>query len=137
MLHFSDLKAEEPGAKSTTHRRITFCNVYFEIGSNMVNGGGNMKISELQAKDVVNIADGRKLGQIYDLELDLRQGTIRALVVPSESKWFGFVSSGQEWVIPWRQIVKIGSDVILVRLDGRERDPYYAQLPAGKLSDGD
>ncbi|MFC7442338.1 YlmC/YmxH family sporulation protein [Laceyella putida] len=76
-----------------------------------------MKISELQAKDVVNIADGRKLGQIYDLDLDLRRGVINAIVVPGESKWFGFVSSGHEWVIPWRQIVKIGSDVILVRLE--------------------
>lgn len=76
-----------------------------------------MKISELQSKDVVNIADGRKLGQIYDLDLDLRRGVIKAIVVPGESKWFGFVSNGHEWVIPWRQIVKIGSDVILIRLE--------------------
>ncbi|KPC74962.1 hypothetical protein ADL26_10605 [Thermoactinomyces vulgaris] len=88
--------------------------------------GRRVKISELQAKDVVNIADGRKLGQIYDLDLDLRRGVIHAIVVPGESKWFGFVSSGHEWVIPWRQIVKIGSDVILVRLEESvERRGYY------------
>ncbi|SEN08799.1 sporulation protein, YlmC/YmxH family [Lihuaxuella thermophila] len=84
-----------------------------------------MKISELQAKDVVNISDGRKLGQIYDLELDLRQGIIRAIVVPGETKWFGWFAGGQEWVIPWKQIVKIGSDVILVRLDHRVSDLYH------------
>ncbi|MGA8943184.1 MAG: YlmC/YmxH family sporulation protein [Thermoactinomyces sp.] len=88
-----------------------------------------MKISELQAKDVVNIADGRKLGHIYDLDLDLRRGVIRAIVIPGESKWFGLVSGGHEWVIPWRQIVKIGSDVILVRLDSREQTPYTETDP--------
>ncbi|SHE61887.1 sporulation protein, YlmC/YmxH family [Seinonella peptonophila] len=78
-----------------------------------------MKISELQAKDVVNIADGRKLGQIVDLELDLRSGMIRSIVIPAESKLFSWFSSSQEWVIPWKQIVKIGSDVILVRMDSQ------------------
>mgnify|MGYP003946008657 CR=1 FL=1 len=85
-----------------------------------------MKISELQAKDVVNIADGKKLGQIQDLELDLKQGLIKAIVVPTEQKLFSWLSNGQEVIIPWHQIVKIGSDVILVRLGNRyqEIDSY-------------
>ncbi|MBA4494236.1 YlmC/YmxH family sporulation protein [Paenactinomyces guangxiensis] len=88
-----------------------------------------MKISELQAKDVVNISDGRKLGQIYDLELDLRQGEIKAIVVPGETRLFGWLAGGQEWIIPWKQIVKIGSDVILVRLDGRAADAGHGNRP--------
>jgi YlmC/YmxH family sporulation protein len=94
-----------------------------------------MKISELQEKDVVNIADGRKLGQIYDLELDMQKGVIQAIVVPGETRWFGLVSGGHEWVIPWRHIVKIGSDVILVRLDNGRSSPMappsHAMLPDG------
>ncbi|SFJ90988.1 YlmC/YmxH family sporulation protein [Thermoflavimicrobium dichotomicum] len=86
-----------------------------------------IKISELQSKDVVNITDGRKLGQIHDLELDLRLGTIKAVIVPSESRFFGWFSGGQEWIIPWKQIVKIGSDVILVRLDGRDSHTYLGR----------
>ncbi len=81
-----------------------------------------MKITELQSKDVVNIADGKKLGHIQDLELDLRQGTIKAIVVPTEQKLFSWLSSGQEVVIPWQNIVKIGSDVILVRLGERYQE---------------
>lgn len=93
-----------------------------------------MKISELQSKDVVNISDGRRLGQIHDLDLDLSQGTIRAILVPGETKLFGWIAGGQEWVIPWKQIVKIGSDVILVRLDARltggfEGNPPYLTYP--------
>ncbi|MBB3109067.1 YlmC/YmxH family sporulation protein [Paenibacillus phyllosphaerae] len=77
-----------------------------------------MKISDFQTKDVINIVDGRKLGQVSDLELDLRQGRIDAIVVPSYTKFFGlFGGNGTDMVIPWRNIVKIGTDVVLVRVD--------------------
>lgn len=76
-----------------------------------------MKISDFQSKDVINIVDGKKLGQISDLELDLRQGRIDSIVVPGQSKFFGFFSGGTDVVIPWKCIVKIGMDVVLVKLD--------------------
>ncbi|WP_274651844.1 YlmC/YmxH family sporulation protein [Paenibacillus humicola] len=76
-----------------------------------------MKISDFQTKDVINIVDGKKLGQVTDLELDLRQGRIDAIVVPSYSKFFGLFGGGTDVVIPWRNIVKIGADVVLVRVD--------------------
>ncbi|MGW8957168.1 YlmC/YmxH family sporulation protein [Paenibacillus sp. NPDC055715] len=77
-----------------------------------------MKISEFQTKDVINIVDGRRLGQISDLEIDVRQGKIEAIVVPGSSRFMGWLGGGSELVIPWRNIVKIGSDVVLVRLEG-------------------
>lgn len=76
-----------------------------------------MKISDFQSKDVINIVDGKKLGQISDLELDLRQGRIDSIVVPTSGKLFGFWGGGTDVVIPWRNIVKIGMDVVLVKLD--------------------
>ncbi|CAM4147941.1 YlmC/YmxH family sporulation protein [Paenibacillus alkaliterrae] len=77
-----------------------------------------MKISDFQTKDVINIVDGKKLGQITDLELDLRQGRIDSIVVPQYTKFLGmFGGGGTEVVIPWRNIVKIGADVVLVRMD--------------------
>ncbi|MEV5025013.1 YlmC/YmxH family sporulation protein [Paenibacillus sp. LPE1-1-1.1] len=77
-----------------------------------------MKISDFQTKDVINIVDGKKLGQISDLELDLRQGRIDSIVVPQFTKFLGmFGGGGTEVVIPWRNIVKIGEDVVLVRMD--------------------
>ena len=77
-----------------------------------------MKISEFQTKDVINIVDGRRLGQISDLEIDVRLGKIEAIVVPGNSRFMGWFGGGSELVIPWRNIVKIGSDVVLVRLEG-------------------
>lgn len=76
-----------------------------------------MKISDFQTKDVINIVDGRKLGQISDLELDLRGGKIESIVVPNAGKFFGFFGGGADMVIPWRNIVKIGTDVVLVKMD--------------------
>ncbi|WP_145045589.1 YlmC/YmxH family sporulation protein [Paenibacillus xylanexedens] len=76
-----------------------------------------VKISDFQTKEVINITDGKRLGQISDLELDLKQGRIEAIVVPGYSRFMGLFGGGTDLVIPWRNIVKIGSDVILVKMD--------------------
>ncbi|MBX6395144.1 MAG: YlmC/YmxH family sporulation protein [Alicyclobacillaceae bacterium] len=73
-----------------------------------------MKASDFQAKDVVNILDGARLGTVGDLEIDLDHGMVKAIVVPGTARLFGLWRGGQEYVIPWDQIVKIGTDVILV-----------------------
>jgi YlmC/YmxH family sporulation protein len=82
-----------------------------------MKGGAAMKITEFQAKDVVNIVDGKKLGQIRDVELSIRTGQIEAIILPPNYKWFGWLQTGEERIIPWPNIVKIGVDVILVKLD--------------------
>lgn len=80
-------------------------------------GGKKMRISDFQAKDVINVVDGRRLGQISDLELDLRRGVIEAIVVPGYTRFLGLFGGGADLVIPWRNIVKIGSDVVLVKME--------------------
>ncbi|AZK46898.1 YlmC/YmxH family sporulation protein [Paenibacillus lentus] len=77
-----------------------------------------MKISDFQTKDVINVVDGKRLGHISDLELDLQQGIIEAIVVPVNSKFMGLFGGGSDLIIPWKNIVKIGSDVVLVKMDG-------------------
>ncbi len=37
-----------------------------------------VRISEFQLKDVVNISDGRKLGNISDIEINLNTGRIES-----------------------------------------------------------
>ncbi|MBO8171132.1 MAG: YlmC/YmxH family sporulation protein [Bacillaceae bacterium] len=76
-----------------------------------------MKISEFQTKDVVNVLDGKRLGNVSDLELNLNQGRVEAIVIPGPGKFLGLFSSGNDVVIPWKNIVKIGKDVVLVRLE--------------------
>lgn len=97
--------------------------------------GSGMKISDFQTKDVINITDGKRLGQISDLELDLKQGRIEAIVVPGYSRFMGLFGGGTDLIIPWRNIVKIGSDVILVKMDEIKENNYDERDREARLYD--
>ena len=92
-----------------------------------------LKISELRSKDVINVKDGKRLGYIDDIELDVESGRITALIVPvEERRIFGFLNRGDETVVEWRQIHKIGTDVILVdpeRLSKEKPAPVAQEEP--------
>ena len=74
-----------------------------------------VRISEFQIKDVVNVADGKKLGNIGDIEINLITGKIDAIVISGTGKLLGFFGKDEDVIIPWKNIIKIGEDVILVR----------------------
>ncbi len=72
------------------------------------------KISDLQERQIVNIADGKCLGNIKDIELNVREGVIQALVLPGSSGFRGFMQNQGELLIPWQKVVRIGVDVVLI-----------------------
>lgn len=74
-----------------------------------------MRISEFQIKDVINISDGKKLGVIEDIEININTGRIEAIIVGGASRVLGLFGKDQEFIISWKNILKIGEDVILVR----------------------
>jgi len=76
-----------------------------------------VKSSDFRQKEVINIKDGRRLGVIIDMEFNLREGRITAIVVPGPNRLLGFLKGEQDLVIPWECIKKIGDDVILVEVD--------------------
>ncbi|MDA8206600.1 MAG: YlmC/YmxH family sporulation protein [Thermaerobacter sp.] len=82
-----------------------------------------VKTSELRMKDVINVVDGRRLGLIGDLELDLEQGRVKSVVVPGSSRFLGLFGRDHDTVIDWQQIQKIGQDVILVEITGAYDQP--------------
>lgn len=73
------------------------------------------RISEFQAKDVVNVSDGKVLGHIGDLEINTNTGKIDSLIIPGNGRMMGFFGRESDIVISWKNIVRIGTDVILVR----------------------
>lgn len=79
-----------------------------------------MIVSELRLLDIINIEDGRRLGPMIDLDLDLDKGLVKGIVVLEASRGKGFFGSsrGGDIFIPWEKVIKVGIDVILV--DGRE-----------------
>jgi len=79
-----------------------------------------MRISELRLLDIVNVKDGRRLGPIKDLDLDLDKGVVKAIVVPGAARGWGIFSGGrsEDVFVPWERVKKIGVDVILVDAQG-------------------
>ena len=73
----------------------------------------------MRDKDVVNICDGRKLGCVDDVEVDITNGRLVSIIVPCEGKLFGF-GKCRHLVIRWECIEKIGDDIILVKVDTKE-----------------
>ena len=73
-----------------------------------------VKTSELKQKEVINISDGRRLGLVSDMEINMETGNLEAIVIPAGGKFLGFFSKENDIVISWSSIKKIGIDVILV-----------------------
>lgn len=70
-----------------------------------------MNISEFKQLEVVNLCDGRILGNISDFFINIQEGKIEGIVILEKKTIF---NSKNEYIIPWSQIKKIGEEVILV-----------------------
>ncbi len=73
-----------------------------------------MRLSDLQNKDVINIADGKKVGNIIDIVVNL-EGKLESIIV-EQTKGMRVFTNKDDIEIAWKQIDKIGEDVILVKL---------------------
>ncbi|EAX47055.1 PRC-barrel domain protein [Thermosinus carboxydivorans Nor1] len=73
-----------------------------------------LKTSDLKLKEVINVGDGKRLGTITDIEIDIETGRLTAIVVPGPGKFLRLFGRNDDIVIPWEKIHKIGMDVILV-----------------------
>ena len=79
-----------------------------------------MRISELRHKDVIDEDNGKRLGYINDIEINVERGSVEAIILPGENRLFSLFSKGEETVLSWAQIKKIGVDVILIKKDRNE-----------------
>lgn len=77
-----------------------------------------LRISEAKMKEVINIANGERLGFIYDFEIDLDKGIIVGMVMSGNVKGLGLFAKPNDIIINWKEIVKIGQDTILVNFNG-------------------
>lgn len=74
-----------------------------------------MRLSDLQHKDVINVIDGSKIGNIIDVKIDPK-GNMEGLIVEKSKFLVSMFTSKDEIEIKWGQIEKIGEDVILVNI---------------------
>ena len=75
-----------------------------------------MNLSDLQAKEVVSIVDGKKLGKIVDVNVEASDGKVNYFVCEQKRFFKLFFSGHLETKFTFANIEKIGEDVILVKL---------------------
>lgn len=76
-----------------------------------------VKLSEMKEKEVINIRDGARVGLIYDFEIDLDNGKVLAILIPGPGKILGVFGKNNDLVIQWKNIIRIGTDAILVDIN--------------------
>ena len=87
----------------------------------------SVKFTDLHCKEVIAVCDGRRLGYISDIRVELPEGQIVAIIVPGPCRFFGLLGRRDDYVIPWRCIKKIGPDIVLVDVK-----PDECRVPRGK-----
>lgn len=80
-------------------------------------------LSNLQAKEVVLLHVGERIGFIDDVEIDIQTGQITAIVVQGSPFKNSLLFQRQEViVIPWERIDTIGTDFILIKDENKTSD---------------
>lgn len=73
-----------------------------------------MNLSDLQTKEVVDVASGKRIGSIIDVIIS-SSGNISKIVLEETRGSKRFLSTSKDEVyLDWQQLVKIGDDIILI-----------------------
>ncbi len=75
-----------------------------------------MRLCELKEKEVINICNCKRLGCVVDIDIDVCDGRVLAIIIPGPGKICSFLGSDSEFVIPFSCIKRIGPDIILVEI---------------------
>lgn len=76
--------------------------------------GQEFSFQDLKCKLVINVLDGKILGNIIDIVFFPQTGKILGFVVPGEKK--GWFKSCENIFVPYSCVCKVGIDCILVQL---------------------
>ena len=79
-----------------------------------------MRICDLKCREVINIRDCKRLGFVGDVDFDLENGCILAIIVPGPPTICGFLGCEKEFIIPYCCIRQVGPDIILVEEKEKE-----------------
>ena len=87
-----------------------------------------MNLSDLQNKEVIDIYTGKRMGLIIDVIISL-DGTISKLILEDKKVGRRFLSNNKEEIeLYWKQITKIGDDIILINSEKEFNNKKYSSL---------
>ncbi len=71
-------------------------------------------LSDLKAKEVVDTQSGMMLGRIDDIEINMEDSSVEAMIVYGRPKFFGLFGRDSDIIIKYEDIDLIGKDTVLV-----------------------
>ena len=89
------------------------------------------KFTQLQCKEVVCLSDGRRLGYIRDVCIELPAGTIASVIVPVACRFWNLWGRQEDYIIPFSAIRRIGPDIVLVDIKPESCRCARPRLPFG------
>ncbi len=75
-----------------------------------------MNLSDIQAKEIISIVDGRKLGRVVDVDINIDEGKVNYFVAETKHFFRRILGREVETKFTFANIEKIGKDVILIKL---------------------
>ncbi len=76
-----------------------------------------VRLCDLQHKEIVNLTNGAVLGFADDILLQTETAEVVSLIVCGRPRMFGLLGRQNDLVIPWSCIRTVGEDTILVAMD--------------------
>ena len=91
----------------------------------------NCCVTDLRNKDVICRTDGRRIGNICDVDVDTCTGRVIAIVIYGRNRCFGLFGHEEDIRIRWEDIEVIGDDTVIV-----SRRPVCKNLRNGRRKFG-
>ncbi len=79
-----------------------------------------VRFYDMRQKEVINIKDGKRLGFISDVCIDIEEGCVKEVIIPAPGKVLGVFGREQEYKVSWKSIKQVGDDLILVDVDTKK-----------------
>ena len=93
------------------------------------------RMADMRNKEVINVRDGVRLGNVCDIELDIQNANVCAIIIYGRPRLFGLMGREDDVVIRWDEIQVIGDETVLVDCNVRRRvepkPPFLRFLSGG------
>ena len=89
----------------------------------------SMNFTNLQCKEVICLSTGQRLGFVSDVQIDIPDGNICAIVVPGPCRFLGVAGRHEDFIIPWSCMKKIGPDIVRV-----DTEPEKCRCPRPRIN---
>lgn len=83
-----------------------------------------LNLSDLQEKEVIDISTGKRIGTIVDIVISMTGNISKLILEERRTSRKLFSNTKEDIYLDWKQIIKIGDDIILV--DSQNDLNYYS-----------